>query len=219
VDAARVALLRELLAPTGWVDRTRAFSRAMRQATRLPRGLLLVGTPEEEPWHLAAHLDDEARLGGVPQLAPTLVRWRPPPGAPAHLGIGLDRLTIAGRGESLLVVAPQVAPAQLLERVSDARRGGATVFAVDGGDPDLEDLAHDALVVPTSGLLPGGATGDPMVIPDLSLPTVSFDAVQHLLSAATTDTTPLASARQRGLRRQLARLLDTLSGPPPEPRR
>ena len=80
------------------------------------------GTPTQEPWHLAAHLDEESRLAGIPELAPTLVRWAPPPDAPPHLRIGVERLETAGRGESLLVVSPQAAPDPLLERVHDARR-------------------------------------------------------------------------------------------------
>src|SRR5690606_31362122 len=84
VDASSVAFLREALAGTEWVERTRELGLALR-ATRSPGGLLLLGTPAEEPWHLTAHLADEARLAGLPQLAPTLVRWSVPVGAPAHL--------------------------------------------------------------------------------------------------------------------------------------
>ena len=71
----------------------------------------MVGTPGDEPWHLAAHLDEESRMGGVPGLAPTLVRWDPPPDAPPHLGVGLRRLEQAGRGEAVFVVGAQPAPA------------------------------------------------------------------------------------------------------------
>jgi hypothetical protein len=81
VNAEQVAALRMLLAPTGWLDRAAAFARALRGSARTPGGLLLVGTPDHEPWHFAAHLDDESRLAGLPELAPTLVRWNPPPGA------------------------------------------------------------------------------------------------------------------------------------------
>ena len=84
VDAATVHTLRELLAPTGWVERSRDFATSMRRFTRTPGGLLLLGTPVEEPWHLTAHLDDEARWSGVAELAPTLVRWVAPPNAPAR---------------------------------------------------------------------------------------------------------------------------------------
>src|SRR5205807_1934987 len=72
VDADQVAALRALLAPTGWLERTRAFARALRSSARTPGGLLLVGTPGEEPWHLAAHLDEESRFAGLRELAPTL---------------------------------------------------------------------------------------------------------------------------------------------------
>ncbi len=96
--------LRALLAPTGWLERTRAFAQGLRKATRSQGGLLLVGTPEEEPWHLTAHLDEESRLSGIPELMPTLVRWRVPKGAPSHLRVGIERLEAAQRGETLFVV-------------------------------------------------------------------------------------------------------------------
>lgn len=194
MDAARVAILREVLASTGWVERTRDFARALRVTTREPGGLLLVGTPTQEPWHLAAHLDDESRWHDLPELAPTLVRWSPPPGVPAHLSVGLDRIEAARRGETLFVVAPEAAPAPLLERVSDARRVGTTVLALETGDRELEGIAHEALTV-----APGEES-------------VSFDGVQHLVSVAAGE--PLARSR-RGLRDRLARLLDSLSGPRP----
>jgi hypothetical protein len=194
VDADQVARLRTVLESTPWLQRTRSFARALRGS--LPRtagGLLVVGTPEEEPWHLAAHLDQESRLAGIPGLAPTLVRWAPPPGAPPHLGVGLDRLEAARRGETLFVVAPDAAPEPLLERVHDARRVGATILALDQGDPDLDGMAHEFLSV-APGLAP-----------------VSFDAAQHLVSAAAGEPSP----SRIGLRTRLARLLDAVSGTPP----
>jgi len=148
-----------------------------------------VGTPDYEPWHVTAHLDDEARLAGIPELAPTLVRWAPPAGAPPHLSVGLARLEAAQRGETLFVVADDTAPVPLLERVDDARRVGATILALDEGDPELDALAHEALAVPES---------------------LSFDAGQHLVSAAAGEREATGA---RGLRARLARLLDTVSGP------
>jgi len=191
VNAEQVAALRVLLGPTGWLERASVFARALRGSARTPGGLLLVGTPDEEPWHLAAHLDEESRFAGLPELAPTLVRWAPPPGAPEHLSVGVARLEEARRGESLLVVSPQAAPDPLLERVSDARKSGATILALDRGDRHLEDMAHEALIVPQAAPL-------------------SFDAAQHLVSAAAGE----RAEPSRGLRARLARLLDTVSGPP-----
>jgi hypothetical protein len=191
VDADQIALLRAVLSSTGWLERTGEFARALRLSTKDPGGLLLVGTPDDEPWHLAAHLDEESRWGGIPELTPTLVRWTPPAGAPAHLRVGIDRLAAARRGETLVVVSEQAAPVPLLERVDDARRTGATILALDTGDRELEGLAHDALVVPARDRL------------------VTFDAAQHLVSAAAGE--PPAS-RPR-LRARLARLLDAISGP------
>lgn len=211
MDASRVAVLRELLSSTGWVERTRDFARSLRTSTRAEGGLLLVGTPEEEPWHLAAHLDDESRWSGVPELRPTLVRWAPPPNAPAHLSVTLDRIERTQRGETVFVVAPQVAPAPLLERVSDARKVGATVLAIDAGDSELEGLAHEWITVPESGLaVPTGLVD--AGTRELSSPAVSFDSVQHLVSVAAGE--PVVSAPgRRSLRDRLAHVLDTISGP------
>ncbi len=188
-----MAALRILLEPSSWLEQTKTFARALRRSvSRTPSGLLIVGTPDEEPWHLAAHLDQESRLAGIPGLAPTLVRWAPPPGGPAHLRVGLSRLEEARRGETLFVVSPEAAPVPLLERVHDARRVGATILAMDAGDPDLDDMAHECLTV-APGLAP-----------------VSFDAAQHLVSAAAGE-----PAEQRaGMRARLARALDAISGPP-----
>ena len=203
MDADQVAALRALLGPTGWLERTRAFARALRSGARTPGGLLLVGTPGEEPWHLAAHLDVESRLAGLPELAPTLIQWAPSADAPEHLRVGLQRLEAARRGEALFVVSPEAAPGPLLERVSDARRAGAVILALDRGDRELEDLAHEALTVRE-------AAGP-----------VTFDAAQHLVSAAAGERGPGPGqpgqpAGLRGLRSRLARLLDTVSGSPPE---
>lgn len=214
VDANQVATLRALLAPTGWLDRTLAFARGLRKATRTPGGLLLVGTPAEEPWHLTAHLDEESRLSGIPELMPTLVRWEVPQSAPPHLRVGLERLEAARRGETVFVVTAATAPVPLLERVSDARRDGATIFALDQGDPELDALAHEAMTIAPGPGVPG---------------TLSFGAAQHLISAACgelgQDGDADPSGRPgtpgyqryrpgvRGLRDRVARLLDVVSGP------
>jgi hypothetical protein len=205
MDTTRVEILRDLLSSTGWVDRTRQFARALRRGTRHEGGLLLVGTPEEEPWHLAAHLADESRLAGVPEIAPTLVRWRVPVDAPPHLRVTLQRLEQAERGETVFVVSPTAAPPPLLERVSGARRTGATVLVLDRGDDELDQLAHEAISVPA----------DELVLPaDLGLTTtISLDVVQHLVSAAAGE--PI-DERRASLRDRLARLIDIVSGPGPQ---
>lgn len=197
MNADQVAALRALLAPTGWLDRTAAFAQALRRTARTPHGLLIVGTADDEPWHMTAHLADESSYAGLPELAPTLVRWAPEPDAPAHLAVGLDRLRAATRIETLLVVSRQTAPAELLERVQDVRRAGATVFALDTGDPELDHLAHEALPV------------SPATAP------VSFDGAQHLVTSSITarDGRPGSGAvLDKRLRSRLARLLDAVSG-------
>ena len=209
MNADQVAALRALLAPTGWLERTSSFARALRRSARTPNGLLIVGTADGEPWHMTAHLRDESEYAGIPELAPTLVRWAPEPGAPPHLSVGLDRLRAATREETLLVVSEQLATAELLERVHDVRRAGATVFALDEDDPELDGLAHESLPI------------SPASSP------VSFDGAQHLVSSAvfggggprgrgtadSGDGEPAGGAHRR-LRARLARLLDTVSGTP-----
>jgi hypothetical protein len=216
MDRARIALMRDLLAGTGWVERTRSFGQALRRAPHEVGGLLLVGTPTEEPWHFAAHLDDEARWSDLPGLAPVLVRWSPPPNAPAHLAVGLQRLEQIARGETVFVVAPDAAPEELLERVADARRIGATVFALDAGDTELEGLAHESLWVPRTGNVAGvPRTGNVVGVPSTAssegIVVPEFDVVSHLVSAAAGESTTAAKSRIGAVRRRLGRILDSVS--------
>ncbi len=223
MDSERVAALRDALVHTSWWSRATDLGQAVRR-TPGPGHLLLVGTPRVEPWHLAAHLDDEARLAVLPQISPQLVRWRPPEQAPDHLKIGLSRLEQVARGETVFVVAPDAAPDPLLERVDDARRIGATIVSLDAGDVQLGELAHERMTVSASGLvvpdglLPDQRTerlGDDHLPPDvaagLTLP-ASFDLAQHFVSAAAGLPTV---EQQRGWRDRLGRLIDLISGPSP----
>jgi hypothetical protein len=202
VDVSRVMVLREMLASSGWVERTQVFARTMRRRTTEPGGLLLVGTPEAEPWHLAAHLDDESRWSGVPELSPTLVRYRAPADAPAHLSVTLERLEAARRGETLFVVSETSAPEGLLERAWDARKSGATVLSLDAGDNELHGVAHESLVVPTS-------SEPSLVVPELDV--VSFDSVQHLVSVAAGEVAESASSPS--IRKRMAKFLEQIAGP------
>jgi hypothetical protein len=177
VDASSVQRLRAALSGTGWVERTASFARTLRSAGHPAGGLLLVGTKEEEPWHLAAHLSDEARWAGMPELAPTLVRHVVPPGARPHLAVSLERLEAVRRGETLFVVAPEQPDEHLLERVHDVRRVGGVVLALEGGEEgsELAGIAHEGLVVPRS------------VLP--------FDAAGHLVSVTAGEPAPRSGRR------------------------
>jgi hypothetical protein len=196
MDAVRVALLREVLAGTEWLGATRRFAGLLRgSVVAHGGGLLLVGTPEYEPWHLAAHLVDEAAWSGTPELAPTLVRHGARSSDAAHLAVGLGRLAAARRGETLLVVAPEE-PEPLLGRVHEARRAGATVLALGAGGGELAAMAHETLAVPEGAEL-------------------DLDTVQHLVSAAAGENA-LPAGRGRGrFRDRLARLTEHLTAPPP----
>jgi hypothetical protein len=223
MDSARAELLRDLLAADPLVADTRVFGASLRRSARLEGGLMLVGTPQEDPWHLTAHLDDEARYSGVAELAPTLVRWAPPPGAPPHLAIGLERLERARRGETVFVVAPDAAPDALLERVDDAKRIGATVLAMSTGDQQLSSLAHEALIVPSTGLwTPATATDPhrfttPLDADDSDDSTSSgldlFDTTQHLVSLAVGESIT-GGASSRSLRARWTRFIDGMTGAP-----
>jgi hypothetical protein len=193
MNADQAALLRAMFEGTAFDDEVVEFAGALGTAPTDPGGLLLVGTPDEEPWHFAAHLTDEAGWAQRPELSPTLVRWTVPDGAPPHLAVGVDRLHVVRARETLLVVAPGNAPERLLDDVERARRGGAHVLAIEAGDQDLRGLAHEALTVPAASYL---------------------DVVQHVVSA----TAPTAVRRKRSVRERLGRLLDELQGAPRPPR-
>lgn len=200
MDRARAALLADLLSTTPLVDGARRLAVALRRPGAGPGSLLLVGTPDHEPWHLTAHLDEEARYAGLPDLSPTLVRWQVPDGAPPHLAVDLQRLEATRRGETVFVVSPDAAPEQLLERADDARRRGATLLSLDGGDDELAGIVHERMVVSPGGLaLPAG-----VVEP-------SFEVAQHLVSAAAGETERV----RRGWRARLESVLERVSGPAP----
>jgi len=218
MDRARAELLSELLSPTPLVEGARRLAGALRRPGTTPGGLLLVGTPDHEPWHLTAHLDEEARYAGLPELTPTLVRWQVPEGAPAHLAVDLQRLEGARRGETVFVVSPDEAPTSLLERADDARRRGATLVSLDTGDDDLGGIVHERMVVsptgialPTSVLHELEAEAGLDGLTDVGAP-MSFDVAQHLVSAAAGE----AERVRRGWRARLEAVLDRVSGPAPQ---
>ena len=68
------------------------------------------------------------------------------------------------------------------------------MLALDQGDAELEELAHEVLTV------------TPATAP------LSFDAAQHLVSAAAGQA---EENSRRSLRQWLGRVLDTVSGPAP----
>ncbi|HEX4791281.1 MAG TPA: hypothetical protein VH372_22660 [Actinospica sp.] len=192
MDRAEARILRELLDLGGgrtWLAEADVFAAALRAAPRREGGLLLVGEQEAEPWHMAAHLSDEARLAGLGRLDPTLVRYAPDPDAPSHLAAGLDRISAAGRSEAVLIVAAHDPDEDVLERVDDARRHGARILTLGQQVPLASGLAHELLAVPD--------------VPDAP----SFDGAQHLVSAAAVDLRP------RGLLDRLRRWVEAGNGP------
>jgi hypothetical protein len=85
--------------------------------------------------------------------------------------------------------------------VHDARRSGAVVLALDGGDRDMRGIAHETLSVS-------------------EVDGIDLDTVQHLVSAAAGDDVPPpppfpGGRRVRRFRDGLSRLVDRLTLPPP----
>ena len=171
---------RRLLEPTGWLARVRAFGGALRRAGDDAGRLLVVGTAQDEPWHLTAHLSDAARMSGAPGLAPVLVRHHVPPGAKPHLAVDLSALQQAGAGSTVLFAAPGTADESLLERLSDVRRGGGVLLALHEGDDELAGLAHEQLTGPA--------------VP------VGFETVTHLVTEAASEQERSAARRRWGRR-------------------
>jgi hypothetical protein len=83
--------------------------------------------------------------------------------APRHLSVDLSALHRAGRGATVLVAAPAAPGDRLLDRLDDARSGGALLLALHAGSEPLEQLAHDALALPPSGGLSPAASVDTAV--------------------------------------------------------
>lgn len=192
MDLSQAQLLRDVLEGTGLLEETDEFANALRHSTRTPSGLLIAGTANDEPWHLTAHLDDEARHSGNQLMRPTLLRWNVHPGDPAHLAVGMERLVDTRRGESVLVVAETAAATDLtplLERVADARKRGAAVFALQDSESELSDVASET-----------------MTLDDFPTGLLTFDNSQHLLSLAV-GRAELTEGKP-GLRARLGRLLD-----------
>jgi hypothetical protein len=214
-----------MLTGTELGSRTAEFAHSLRRFTTRTGGLMLFGPADDEPWHLTAHLDDELHRAGIEDIRPVLVRWAPPPDAPPHLSIGLDRLREAGRGESLLVVAEQTPAEGLLERINDVRRRGTTIFTIDNGNEELASLSHESLVpellVPNSfgtGWVshPVGQDHDEPdhgrhAVPEETLTALrdavaGFEMTQHLVSLAVADEDLTQSAWRRRLRTFIERL-------------
>ncbi|MEV0792895.1 hypothetical protein [Kribbella sp. NPDC050459] len=217
MDLTRASLLREMLTGTELGSRTTQFGYALRRFTTRRSGLMLFGPVDEEPWHLTAHLDDELHRAGIEDMRPSLVRWTPPPDAPPHLAIGLDRLRDAGRGESLLVVAEDSPGETLLERISDVRRRGTTIFSIGNGHSELTSLSHETLVPEL--LIPEGFGWTSRELYDEPQAAVTevepqtaegFETAQHLVSLAAAD----VEAGQPGWRRRLRNAIERLGGEP-----
>jgi hypothetical protein len=180
MDHRHVHGFRRLLSDLHLDEDSAEFAAALGSGPERRGSLLVVGTPECEPWHFVAHLAEEAQSSGRPDLVPTWVRWAPPAAARAHLAVTMDRLGAVRRGDTVLVIAPNRAGERLLDRVHDARRFGGRVMTLHREDHDLAQLAHETLMVPAVA------------------PIRTFDVVQHVVTST-------ASGRTARPRRRLSR--------------
>ena len=154
---------------------TLQFASALGGRRDISDGLLVVGTPEFEPWHFVAHMTEEARRNGRADLVPTLTRWQVPPGSPPHLAVSVDEIGRATRHQTVLVISSCYRSPELLQRVTDAKKRGARIMAVHRGDVDLVGISHEMLSV------------DPQRVDH------DFDLAQHLV----TDIAPTVERLER----------------------
>src|SRR5436305_6356590 len=98
-----------------WYDELRNLGGALRAPRRESSRLLIVGHPEDQPWHLTAHLEMLAQFRQLPELYPTLVR---------------SELIASHPEDAILVVSELAVPEGILEQVQDARTQGSTVFGL-----------------------------------------------------------------------------------------
>jgi hypothetical protein len=81
----------------------------------------------------------------------------------------MDTLRREAGGATVLVATSSDADDELLERLDDARRGGARLLALHPGAGRLDDLADDCLALP-----------DPHLMSSVD----SFETAVHILGAA-----------------------------------
>jgi hypothetical protein len=144
---------------------TRLFARALGERSDWSTRLFVVGAPEFEPWHFAAHMSEEAARHGRKDLVPTLLRWQVPAGAPPHLSVSVDTLSQANSRQTVLVVTSNGDDApELLERVENAKRRGSRIMTLHRGNAQLTDLSHETLSV------------------EASRPARHFDLAQHVVT-------------------------------------
>jgi hypothetical protein len=183
MDHHEIGGFRRLLRALHLDDASAEFAAALGSGSDSRGSLLVVGTPENEPWHFVAHMAEEARSSGRPDLVPTWVRWTTPVNAPTHLAVTMGRLSEIRRDDTVLVIAPDRADERLLDRVDDARRFGGRIMTLHREDHDLIGLSHETLVVPVLA------------------PTRTFDVVQHVVTSTASGLTP--RPRRRLLRQSV----------------
>lgn len=158
----------QLRGQASWLGRAWELGQNLRPATSRSGQLLVVGTAAFEPWHITAHLDDEARREAVPSLSPTLLRFQPPATVAPHLRHSIEELRQAGKRQTILVVAPDACHEQLLQMLTDASTRGANIFAVTSSSSELANLTDDCVITPT----------------DEDAPHHGFSTATHLLSVS-----------------------------------
>jgi hypothetical protein len=132
-----------------WFASLAGFAGSLRQSVRTSGQLLVVGSPDAEPWHFTAHLESLAHYRGAPELTPTLVRWVEPTGSAP--GIGVEQMTAGGAGRVILAISEGSSDGELLERLATARHRGATILGLSGDRSstlgDLACVSHESHTV------------------------------------------------------------------------
>jgi hypothetical protein len=142
-----------------WLADLQQLGGALRRGSRRPGSLFVVGPEDDQPWHLAAHLDMLARYRDVPELQPV---------APNVT------LSEAKASDAVLVVSESRLDVSLLDRLADVRsKGSAVVGLTAERDPELERLTSEVVAVDLDTI-------------EIAMPGIraDFDLATHLFGVA-----------------------------------
>ncbi len=171
MDVAQSQSLHRRARGTSWYADLADLAASLRQARSLDGRLLVVGDPDDQPWHLTAHLDMFARYRCQPELAATLA--------------GERDLLQAGDDDTVLFVSQRTASPLVLQQLDDARGRGSAVLGLCTDDEELAGVAQHCVRLGTAPLhLDGLVAGD-------------FEVATHVFGVAAGRRPPRLSWRGR----------------------
>jgi hypothetical protein len=156
VDLTQAENLGGRLRRTSWFGDVRGLAQSVLASRQAQGRLLVAGHPDDEPWHLSAHLDLLARYRDLPELAPTLTTGEDLAGVTRH--------------DTVLFVSELAAPSSVLERLWDARKGGAAILGLSTVDEELAKISDDVVCLGAAPLDTGGS----LLFADFELATHMF---------------------------------------------